>query len=127
MTTRNRLIVFHDGSCALCRREIAFYQRRVPPGTIEWRDVSAGEPELPANLDRAGALARFHVQRPDGRLISGGRAFAELWRHVPGWHWLGWLGVRPPLAWLLELGYRIVLPLRPTLRRLLVGDCRHSA
>jgi len=110
-------IVFHDGSCPLCRREIAFYRRRVPAGAVEWRDVSTAAVELPAGLDRRAAMARFHVQRPDGRLVSGGPAFAELWCCVPGLRWAGAIGRRPPVSWLLEAGYRLLLPLRPRLQR----------
>jgi predicted DCC family thiol-disulfide oxidoreductase YuxK len=111
------LTVYYDGSCPLCRREIGFYRRRVPDDAIEWIDVSAPV-ELGEGLSCTTAMARFHVREANGRLHSGGIAFATLWRHVPGWRWLGRIGSRRPLSWLLELGYRVFLPLRPKLQRL---------
>lgn len=114
------LTVYYDGSCPLCRREIAFYRRRAPAGAIEWIDVSTPA-ELGDGLNCSTAMARFHVREANGRLRSGGIAFATLWRHIPGWRWLGRLGTMPPLSWLLEAGYRAFLPLRPRLQRLIRG------
>ncbi len=111
------LTVYFDGSCPLCRREIDFYRRRATGRAIEWIDVSAAN-EVGEGLSCQTALARFHVRLADGSLVSGGLAFATLWRHIPGWRWLGRLGSVPPLSWILELGYRAFLPLRPRLQRL---------
>ncbi|MFC6744759.1 hypothetical protein ACFQFG_07240 [Methylobacterium persicinum] len=60
----------------------------------------------------------------DGQLVSGAAAFARLWRTLPGWRWLGRVldlrvfGLRPlmPVA---EAAYRLSLPLRPRLARLI--------
>lgn len=112
------LSVYYDGSCPLCRREIAFYQRRARTDQIEWIDVSAPA-DLGQGLNCTTAMARFHVRESNGRLHSGGHAFASLWRHIPGWRWLGRLCAVPPLSWLLELAYRGFLPLRPKLQSLM--------
>lgn len=118
-----RLTVYFDGSCPLCRREIAIY-RRLPQATaLAWVDVSAaadgaegqgGEPG--PDLSCAAAMARFHVRDQQGHLFSGAAAFSLMWRAFPGWRWLGWLSVWPPMSWLFELAYRVFLPLRPTLQ-----------
>ena len=63
-------------------------------------------------------MRRFHVRDAQGRLLSGGAAFARLWRALPGWRVVGWLTAWPPMSWLLELAYRAFLPLRPRLQRL---------
>ena len=71
-------VVYFDGACPLCRREISFYRSRVEPGAIEWVDLSAEDgTEVAPDLDRKRALARFHVRLPDGRLADGARAFAQ--------------------------------------------------
>ena len=112
------LTVYFDGSCPLCRREIAFYRRLRGASQLDWLDVSAGQP-LGADLSCEAAMRRFHVRDAQGRLFSGGAAFARLWRALPGWHVAGWLFAWPPMSWLLELSYRAFLPLRPRLQRLL--------
>ena len=106
------LIVYFDGSCPLCRREIALYRRLRGAERLQWLDVSAGVP-LGAGLSCEAAMRRFHVRDAQGRLWSGGAAFARLWRALPGWRVPGWLFAVPPMSWLLELAYRAFLPLRP--------------
>jgi predicted DCC family thiol-disulfide oxidoreductase YuxK len=111
------LTIYYDGSCPLCRREIAFYRRQPGSERLDWMDVSAGAC-LGEGLSCDAAMRRFHVREASGRLLSGGAAFARLWRALPGWRLLGWLMAWPPMSWALELAYRAFLPLRPRLQRL---------
>lgn len=110
------LSVYFDGGCPLCRREIALYRRLRGSERLQWLDVSAGGP-LGQDLSCEAALRRFHVRDAQGRLFSGGAAFARLWRALPGWRVMGWLCAWPPMSWLLEWAYRAFLPLRPRLQR----------
>ncbi len=114
------LTVFYDGSCPLCRREIAVYRRRDASACIRWVDVSACYSEvLPESLTRQDALARFHVQRADGSVIAGVGAFAELWAHTPGFRWVGWMARLPIIQRVFDQAYAIFLRVRPGLQRLL--------
>ena len=116
MTSTPLLTVYFDGSCPLCRAEIAIY-RSLPEAThMAWVDVSAGQ-DL-GELSCAAAMARFHVRDNQGRLFSGAAAFSRLWRAFPGWRWLGCLSAWPPMSWLFEVAYRLFLPLRPALQRM---------
>jgi predicted DCC family thiol-disulfide oxidoreductase YuxK len=110
--------VYFDGSCPLCRREIDFYRRREGAEAINWVDVSAADyaggdgapdPQL--------AMKRFHVKRPDGALVSGGAAFAELWVAIPALRPFGILFRHPPFSWAIDFSYRLFLPLRPWLQK----------
>ncbi len=119
------LTVFYDGSCSLCRREIEFYRRRVDSNRTRWADVSACPPEaLPEGLTRQDAMARFHVQRADGALISGAGAFAELWAHTPGFRWLGCVARLPIIHGVLDWAYGIFLDWRPVLQKILSRSCK---
>jgi len=111
------LTVYFDGSCPLCRREIALYRRARGADMLSWVDVSVGAP-LGADLSCDAAMRRFHVREASGRLFSGGAAFARLWRALPAWRFLGWCMAWPPMSWMLELAYRAFLPIRPSLQRL---------
>ncbi|MDH3579155.1 MAG: DUF393 domain-containing protein [Hyphomicrobiales bacterium] len=122
-----RIAVFYDGSCPLCRREVAFYRRRVGARAIEWLDVSETAPdEVAPGLTRAAALARFHVRRRDGTLVSGGDAFRALWRALPLFRPAALLLSLPGLRGLLNRAYNIFLRYRPALQRAACEPAAHS-
>lgn len=112
----SNLIVWHDGGCPLCRREIALMRRLDRRGAIQFRDVTdAADADCP--LDRGALLARFHASE-DGTLLSGAAAFAAMWRAIPVLRPLG-LAARNPLVLAgLERLYVAFLRLRPRLQRL---------
>ena len=65
------ITVYYDGSCPLCRKEIAFYQRCKGADRIDWTDVSAaGALSLEDGLTCEAAMARFHVRGSDDHLYS---------------------------------------------------------
>jgi predicted DCC family thiol-disulfide oxidoreductase YuxK len=115
--TPRAVTVFYDGACPLCSAEIGFYRRRRGADRVGWVDVSACPAEnVAAGLTRDQALRRFHVQDADGRLISGGRAFAVLWTALPGYSWIGRLFRLRPLAWAIDRAYDRFLKWRPRLQ-----------
>lgn len=116
------MTVYFDGSFPLCTREIGFYRRRRGADEIRWIDVSASDQDMQAEvapgLTRGAAMARFHVMASDGRIISGGRAFAEILACLPSFSLIGRVLRRNPFAALLDRAYDAFLPLRPRLQRL---------
>lgn len=112
----NRLTIWFDGSCPLCRREIALMRRLDRRGAIDFVDV-AGEGDAGCPADKAELLARFHA-REDGRLLSGAAAFAAMWRAVPLLRPLGLAARNPVVLAALERAYVVFLRFRPRLQRL---------
>ncbi len=113
-----RPIVYYDGGCPVCSREIGFYQGRNGGASFSWVDVTqADAAALGPGLSRAAAQARIHVRRTDGKVVSGAAAFAEIWRGMPGFRWLGRLLGIPFFGALAELGYLVFLRVRPLWRR----------
>ena len=115
------LTVLYDGACPLCRREVAVYRDLTPLQPLQFLDVSDARATLPAGAARADYLARFHVQRSDGQVLSGARAFVALWAALPGWRWLARMAAWPGVTPVLELAYRGFLHLRPVLQRIARG------
>ena len=107
------LTVFFDGSCPLCRSEIAFYQKKQSIGQLKFVDVSNAQTNFPAGLDQISAMARFHVLSKEEGLLSGARAFSELWWRMPGWRAAGYLTSLPGAGFLFEGVYRFFLIFRP--------------
>ena len=85
---------------------------------------------------RSDYLARFHVQRTNGQVISGAAAFVALWATLPGWRYLAIAARLPGATPALELVYRAFLLVRPQMQSMarafeaprvpseLVGDLR---
>ncbi len=110
---RDRTTVFYDGGCPVCSREVQFYRSREGAASFAWVDVArADEALLGPGLSRDEALARMHVRRADGTLVSGAAAFAEIWRGMPGLRWLGRLLAIPPFGSMAEVCYRLFLRAR---------------
>ncbi len=119
--TEPALTVLYDGACPLCRREIGVYRDLRPlsaDALVCFADVSNAAVPLPPGTTREQLLARFHVQGPDGKLLSGAEAFLALWAVLPGWRWLAFAGRLPGATWLMERMYRFFLRWRPSLQRL---------
>lgn len=111
------LAVLFDGDCPLCSREIAWYRGLDTRHAIAWIDVARCSAEsLPPGVDRAEVLARFHAVLPDGRTVSGARAFISVWHGLPRLRWMARLASVPPVPAMLELGYRGFLRFRPQLQ-----------
>ncbi len=103
-TAPGPLQVYFDGGCPICAREIAFYRARPGAAGFDWIDVSREDPG--PGLTREAALARMHVRRADGTLLSGAAAFAAMWQRMPGFIWLGRMVAFPPMRVVAELAYR---------------------
>jgi predicted DCC family thiol-disulfide oxidoreductase YuxK len=102
--TTTRPVVFYDGACPLCRREIRHYRAIDRAGAVEWLDLhGSGERLRAAGLTHHEAMARLHVIDPEAGLVSGVAAFVAIWRQLPGYRHLASLvsfsGLVRPLDW----------------------------
>lgn len=121
--TSARPVVFYDGGCPLCRREIEHYKRRRGADRIEWLDIDAEPQRLGAyGLDQETAMARFHVLDADGRWQTGAWGFVALWSQLPAYRWLARSLSALKLVPLLDRGYR-AFAARRLARRCNAGTC----
>ena len=111
--------VYFDGSCPLCRAEIGHYQRSDRDGALCFVDVSGPSGVAPEGVSARQAMERFHVRAADGRLVSGAAAFVEVWASLPRWRWAARAASFPGALAVLEAGYRLFLPVRPRISRLM--------
>ena len=112
------VLVWFDGACPLCVREIAWMRRLDRRNAIAFVDVSrpAMQDVASCPIDRSVLLARFHALE-DGRMVSGAAAFAAMWRAIPLLRPLG-LAARNGLVLAgLERLYGLFLRVRPRLQR----------
>lgn len=111
-----KVIVWYDGACPLCTREIALMRRLDWWRAIDFHDVAS--PSAVCPLDRQELLARFHATE-DGVMLSGAAAFAAMWRAIPLLKPLGWAARNQVILGLLERLYIRFLNIRPRLQRAL--------
>ena len=109
-----QLIVWFDGACPLCRREIAAMRWLDFRKRIMFVDLESEGSDCP--IDRRALLARFHAQE-NGVILSGAAAFAAMWRAIPVLRPLGLLARNRAILVLLEGLYVRFLTLRPALQR----------
>ncbi len=127
MAMMDKVVVWFDGGCPLCRREIAFMRRLDRRGAVTFLDVQEAGAVCP--LPRDDLLERLHASE-NGRLLSGAAAFAAMWRAIPLLRPLGLLARSPPVLSALEHLYLVFLKVRPALQRLicrLEGSAANSA
>lgn len=97
-------IVFYDGACPLCSREIAHYRKLRGSDQLRWIDVHHDHGLLQQHgLSKATALARFHVLDAEGEWKTGAHGFVEIWSYLSRWHllarWVTMLRLTPALDW----------------------------
>lgn len=100
-----RPVVFYDGACPLCRREIAHYRRIDREARLRWIDAAAKAEVLARHdLSLQAAMTELHVLDAAGHWQRGVDAFLVIWQHLPGYRWLGrlvrGLYLRKPLGFL---------------------------
>lgn len=120
MAENTDLTVYYDGTCPICGWEIGIYEKMRGASRIHWLDINvASDAQLGPGLDRDEALGKFHVRQQDGELVSGGRAFVEIWSRLNALRWAAKLGRTAPGRWVLERAYRVFLRILPRLRQVL--------
>jgi predicted DCC family thiol-disulfide oxidoreductase YuxK len=113
-----QVLVWFDGGCPLCRREVALMRRLDRRGAVRFLDLD-GETDGQATcpMPREDMLAQLHALE-DGRLLSGAAAFAAMWRAIPLLSPLGQAARAPWVLGGLERLYRLFLRVRPALQGL---------
>lgn len=107
------LKVYFDGSCPLCRVEVTHYRSQKGASQLCFIDVSHSSASIEADLTIENAMARFHVRRSDGQLVSGAAAFVSVWQELPGWRRAARATEFPGMMLLLESVYCLFLLIRP--------------
>ena len=113
--TMAEVVVWFDGGCPLCRREISLMRRLDRGRAIRFTDLTDEATACP--LPKGDLLAQLHASE-DGRMLSGAAAFAAMWRAIPLLRPLGLLARRRWVLALLERAYAAFLRVRPRLQGL---------
>jgi predicted DCC family thiol-disulfide oxidoreductase YuxK len=82
--TPDKVTMYHDGDCPLCKFEVKTMQKLDTANAIHWVDITKDKDAL----DRAGisyekAMARVHVKDQNQVMLTGVRGFIEVWKNLP--------------------------------------------
>ena len=106
MTPLQKLTLFYDAACPLCRAEILFLTARNQQGLLDFVDINSElyRPEQ-VGVSCEQALAAMYGQYADGTLISGVEVFSAAYQRA-GLKSLAWLFSRKSLRPVLNWSYR---------------------
>ena len=131
LAKNDKAIMYFDGSCPLCVKEVGHYQRLSEKysSSLEFYDISTPEDQgglghlklFHVNFD--DAVARIHVIDETGTLHTGARAFLVIWERLPYWRVLSMIVSRIPFAIdLAEALYKVFARYRFKHLRCVPGD-----
>ncbi len=117
MTPLQKLTLYYDAACPLCRAEIQFLSRRNQQGLLAFVDINSEhyQPEI-VGVSCEQALAAMYGQYADGKLISGVEVFAAAYARA-NLKALAWLFSRKTLRPFMDWGYRFFARNRHTISR----------
>lgn len=96
MTIQADFMLFYDGQCPICQKEIAWLRYRNKLGKLAFQDINDEAFESKRyGKEFEDFMAEIHGVYPDGRLVKGVDAFIAAYTAVG----LGYLAT--PMAWTL--------------------------
>ena len=101
-----RPVLFYDGGCPMCSKEIAHYQRLDKQQRVNWVNIATHAEQLePYRIEFADAMARLHMIDEHGEVKSGAYAFNALWKNLPYYRWLAVVTQFNPLLRVMDWAY----------------------
>lgn len=105
--SKRRPILFFDGGCPLCRREISHYRKIDRKQQVEWIDIHTSPEALaPYGIDWNAAMQRIHLIDGSGLVETGARAFVTLWSQLPYYRFLSMACMIPGVIAIMDFTYR---------------------
>lgn len=82
--SENKVTMFHDGECPLCKYEVKMMQKLDTKKAIRWVDISKDKKALDkAGISYEAAMARVHVQDENKKMQTGVLGFLSVWKQLP--------------------------------------------
>ncbi len=102
------IIVFYDGKCGLCVKEINHYRKIAPAGIFDWQDITESADDLnKEGIHLSVGLKLLHVKDNKGQMHVGVDAFILIWKQLRRWRFLAMVVSIPGIRQLADLSYRI--------------------
>ncbi len=123
MNSEDKPILFYDGACSLCRKEITFYQKLDKNKRVVWNDISHERDVLKEyNITYEQAMREIHGIGHRGEILKGVDAFILIWHELPYFRYLAALINLCRLRPLLRFGYKRFANWRYSKQQCLISD-----
>ena len=102
-----KIIVYYDGKCGLCSKEINHYKKISPENIFQREDITQDASELNAlGISLAEGLKLLHAKGIDGSIHVGVDAFILIWKQLNRWKVLGFLVSLPLIRQIAQFAYK---------------------
>lgn len=103
----SKITVYYDGKCALCSKEIRYYQKIAPRNIFDWQDITVSEQGLlKEGVSLTEGLNMLHVKDINGQMHIGLDAFIIIWKQLRKWRILAALVELPIIRQFANVIYR---------------------
>lgn len=100
------IIVFYDGKCGLCTKEINYYKEIAPPNVFDWQDITQDALLLEQEgIALSEGLKIIHVKNSHGAIKKGVDGFITIWQELPNWSILAKVVNTPIIKQLTNIAY----------------------
>ncbi|MFY0678542.1 MAG: DUF393 domain-containing protein [Neptuniibacter sp.] len=83
MNNKTKPIIFYDGGCPLCKKEISHYMGLDREGSIVWVDITEQGSILESHgISLPQAMAELHAVTDAGVVVKGVDAFLLIWQNL---------------------------------------------
>jgi predicted DCC family thiol-disulfide oxidoreductase YuxK len=111
-------VIFYDGLCVLCSREIEHYRNQVGSERFNFIDITHADFDPSKHgVDPYAVHKYMHVKNPDGELHTGVEAFRTIWKELPKYQFLHRWTDNSFAQFFMKLGYSGFVYIRPYLPR----------
>ena len=101
-------IVFFDGGCPLCQREVNHYRRIDHQQNISWIDIARERDVLiEYSLSYDSAMQQLHAVNTAGQVVTGLDAFLLIWENIDRYRFLKGFILKLRLQKALKIIYRV--------------------
>ena len=86
------IIIFYDGKCDLCSKEINYYRKIAPSNIFKWQDITDSACDLnQEGVTLTECLKLLHAKDNMGQIHVGIDAFILIWKQLRRWRLLAFL------------------------------------
>ena len=124
----SQVTMYFDGACPLCQREVALLKRLDKAKNVKWQDISKDIGDLVNDgISFEEAMQQLHARDKNNQLQKGVDAFITVWRELPYFRILAFLGSLPGIKWLAAVSYAVFAKWRLKVHPELCNDKRCSS